>query len=168
VVRERRKRLWWQSNVVAPGVRRSLSQMSRYIARGRHVRWPRWGPRSTPKQGHGFESRGTERVLWIVGSTDRHLIQALSPRHQRAVPADTGADADRPPRASSWPSRLAISLFSTAEAPRRFDRLKLGQIEFDNRPQGFGEPHILDGLGTRQGTYQELLEGRWQKSPKPD
>jgi hypothetical protein len=45
----------------------------------RHDRWPRWGPRSSPKQRCGFESRGTERVAWIVGSTDRHLVQLFHP-----------------------------------------------------------------------------------------
>ena len=44
-----------------------------------HVRWPRWGPRSSPKQFCGFESRHANRVLWIIGSTDRHLIQLLHP-----------------------------------------------------------------------------------------
>ena len=44
-----------------------------------HVRWPRWGPRSSPKQFCGFESRHANRVLWIIGSTDRHLIQLLLP-----------------------------------------------------------------------------------------
>src|ERR1019366_5986785 len=37
------------------------------------------------------------------------------------------------------PSRCSI----TAEAPWRFDRLKLGEIEFDNRPQGLRERTIL-------------------------
>jgi hypothetical protein len=68
----------------------SIAIMCPAFSTRRHVRWPRWGPRSSPKQHSGFESRCTERVLWIVSSTDRHLIQALSPRHQRAVPADTG------------------------------------------------------------------------------
>jgi hypothetical protein len=40
-----------------------------------HDRRPRWDPRSSPKQTCGFESRDVKRVLWIVGSTDRHLIQ---------------------------------------------------------------------------------------------
>src|SRR5271165_7250515 len=39
-----------------------------------HDRWPRWGPRSSPKHGCGFASRCNKRVPWIVGSTDRHLI----------------------------------------------------------------------------------------------
>jgi len=44
-----------------------------------HDRWPRWVPRSSPKQSGGLEGRDTKRVLWIVGSTDRHLIQLLHP-----------------------------------------------------------------------------------------
>src|ERR1700679_2634615 len=43
------------------------------------VRWPRWNPRSSPKQFCGFESRHANRVLWIIGSTDRHLIQLFHP-----------------------------------------------------------------------------------------
>jgi hypothetical protein len=44
-----------------------------------HDRWPRWVPRSNPKQTCGFESRDVKRVLWIVGSTDCHLIQLFHP-----------------------------------------------------------------------------------------
>jgi hypothetical protein len=44
-----------------------------------HDRWPRWVPRSSPKHGCGFESRCNKRVVWIVGSTDRHLIQLFHP-----------------------------------------------------------------------------------------
>src|SRR5208283_2564125 len=44
-----------------------------------HDRWPRWSPRSSPKHGCGFASRCNTRVLWIVGSTDRHLIQLFHP-----------------------------------------------------------------------------------------
>jgi hypothetical protein len=43
------------------------------------VRWPRWVPRSSPKQFCGFKSRHANRVLWIIGSTDRHLIQLFHP-----------------------------------------------------------------------------------------
>jgi hypothetical protein len=43
------------------------------------VRWPRWGPRSSPKQFRGFEGRHANRVLWIIGSTVRHLIQLSHP-----------------------------------------------------------------------------------------
>jgi hypothetical protein len=48
-----------------------------------HDRWPRWYPRSKPKHFGGFESRCTKRVLWIVGSTDRHLIQLFHPASTR-------------------------------------------------------------------------------------
>jgi hypothetical protein len=37
-------------------------------------RWPIWDPRYRPKQICGFESRCNRQLLWIVGSTDRHLI----------------------------------------------------------------------------------------------
>jgi hypothetical protein len=77
----------------------SIAIMCPAFVTRRHVRWPRWGPRSSPKQQRGFESRGTERVLWIVGSTDRHLIQLFHPgidaRFRRSP-----ADADKSPRAS--------------------------------------------------------------------
>ena len=42
-------------------------------------RWPRWGPRPSPKHSFGFASRCTKRVLWIVGSTDCHLVQLFCP-----------------------------------------------------------------------------------------
>ncbi len=64
-----------------------------------HVRWPRWGPRSSPKQFCGFESRHANRVLWIIGSTDRHLIQLLH-LGNNAVPVATGKRRPRS-RASS-------------------------------------------------------------------
>ena len=59
----------------------------------RHVRWPRWGPRPSPKQFCGFESRHANRVLWIIGSTDRHLIQLFHPGTNarfRRRPANAG------------------------------------------------------------------------------
>src|SRR5208283_1529582 len=62
-----------------------------------HDRWPRWGPRSSAKHGCGFASRCNKRVLWIVGSTDRHLIQLFHPginarfRRHRLLPV--GRDA---------------------------------------------------------------------------
>jgi hypothetical protein len=40
-------------------------------------RWPRWGSRSGPKQSNDFESHWFQRVLRILGSTDRHLCQLL-------------------------------------------------------------------------------------------
>ena len=44
-----------------------------------HGRWPRWDPRSSPKQACGFESRSPRRVLQIVGSTDGHLVLLSHP-----------------------------------------------------------------------------------------
>jgi hypothetical protein len=63
-------------------------------------RWPRWYPRSRPKHIGGFESRCTKRVLWIVGSTDRHLIQLFHPGIDAWFQLPS-ADAGRPPHASS-------------------------------------------------------------------
>jgi hypothetical protein len=54
------------------------------------VRWPRWNPRSSPKQFCGFESRHANRVLWIIGSTDRHLIQLFHPGINARFTAMTG------------------------------------------------------------------------------
>ena len=65
----------------------------------RHDRWPRWYPRSKPKRIGGFESRYSA-VLWIVGSTDRHLISLFHPGIDawfRRPPAE----AVSPPHASS-------------------------------------------------------------------
>jgi hypothetical protein len=53
---------------------RSIAIMCPAFSTRRHDRWPRWYPRSKPKHFGGFESRCTKRVLWIVGSTDCHLI----------------------------------------------------------------------------------------------
>jgi len=56
-------------------------------------RWPRWSPRSSPKRFCGFESRPDNRVLWIIGSTDRHLIQLFHPginARLRRRPANAG------------------------------------------------------------------------------
>src|SRR6516165_432526 len=57
------------------------------------------------------------------------------------------------------PSRCSI----TPEAPRRFDCLEFGEIEFDNRPQGVGERAVL--LIVRQrvqpaGIFSLQLQGR--------
>jgi hypothetical protein len=45
----------------------------------RHDRWPGCGPRFRPKRSGDFERPDSERVVWIVGSTDRHLIQLFHP-----------------------------------------------------------------------------------------
>src|ERR1700760_614050 len=55
-------------------------------------RWPRWVPRSSPKQARGLDDgRDSGRAFWIVGSTDRHLIQLFSPRQQRDTPVSGGS-----------------------------------------------------------------------------
>src|SRR5450432_2457396 len=51
------------------------------------------------------------------------------------------------------PSRCSI----TAEATWRLDRLKLGEIEFDNRPQCLGERTVL--LIVRQGVQPAGILG---------
>jgi hypothetical protein len=44
-----------------------------------HDRWPRWNPRSGPKQSSDFKSHWWQRVFRIVDSTDRHLCQLFHP-----------------------------------------------------------------------------------------
>ena len=42
-------------------------------------RWPRWCPRSGPKQPGGFESHWRARGFRILGSTDSHLVLLFHP-----------------------------------------------------------------------------------------
>jgi hypothetical protein len=54
-------------------------------------RWPRWVPRSTPKRIGDLVGRQATRVLWLIGSTDQHLVlSALIPATPRAVQATCG------------------------------------------------------------------------------
>jgi len=46
-------------------------------------RWPRWVPRSSPKQHVDLEGRRYYRVLWILGSSDRHLDELSHPAATR-------------------------------------------------------------------------------------
>ncbi len=46
-------------------------------------RWPRWVPRSSPKQTQGLEGLPVERVFWILGSSDRHLVELSHPAATR-------------------------------------------------------------------------------------
>jgi hypothetical protein len=103
------------------------------------------------QMGSAIHSQAMTRLRkprYRTGSLDRRFDRssshsALSPRHQRAV-RRVPADAVSPPRASSRPMPYGPSRCSiTAEAARRFDRLKLGEIEFDNRSQGVGEITVL-------------------------
>jgi hypothetical protein len=100
-----------------------------------HDRWPRWGPRSSPKQTSDLEGRDTGRVLRIVGSTDRHLIQLFHPGiNARFSWLPTGVG--RLPRAPSWPMPVGPSRCSIpTETARWFDRLKLAKIEVTDRLQ---------------------------------
>jgi hypothetical protein len=52
-----------------------------------HVRWPRWDPRSSPKQFCGFESLHANRVLWI---SVRPIVISIS----SFIPASTRAYGD--------------------------------------------------------------------------
>ena len=78
----------------------------------------RWYPRSKPKHPRGFESRCTKRVLWIVGSTDRHLIQLFHP----------GIDA--------WSGGHQLML---ADRPMRHrDPCRLGHLDVQSLPKPRG------------------------------
>jgi len=57
----------------------STAIMCPAFATRHHDRWPRWYPRSSPKHFGDFESQCTKRVLWIIGSTDRHLVLLFTP-----------------------------------------------------------------------------------------
>jgi len=50
-----------------------------------HDRWPRWVPRSSPKQHVDLEGRRYYRVLWILGSSDRHLDELSHPAATRRL-----------------------------------------------------------------------------------
>ena len=45
----------------------------------RHDRWPRWNPRSGPKQSSDLKGHRWQRVFRILDLTDRHLCQLLHP-----------------------------------------------------------------------------------------
>ena len=46
-------------------------------------RWPRWVPRSSPKQHVDLEGRRYYRVLWILGLSDCHLDELSHPAATR-------------------------------------------------------------------------------------
>jgi hypothetical protein len=54
----------------------------------RHVRWPRWGPRPSPKQFCGFESRHANRVLWISVRPIVISFSSFTPASTRASDGD--------------------------------------------------------------------------------
>jgi hypothetical protein len=68
---------------------------------------------SSPKQFCGFESRHANRVLWIIGSTDRHLVELFHPginaRFRRTPAPATRVIVTHP----AW----AISLLNHVRSP---------------------------------------------------
>src|ERR1700733_4607827 len=80
------------------------------------------------------------------GSSVRPIVISFSsftPASTRVSSGHQLMPACRPTRHRD-PCRLGHLVVSiTAEAAWRLDRLKLGQIEFDNRPQGIGERTVL-------------------------
>ena len=103
-----------------------------------HDRWPRCGPRSSPKQSGGLEGRDSNRVLWIVGSTDRHLTQLFHPGIN-ARSGVLGGCLSASPRVIVTHAVWAIRNSVPAETARRFNRLKLTKIEVTDRLQSFGD-----------------------------
>ena len=94
---------------------------------------------------NSFAASKAGTLIGFSGSRfDRSSSQsALSSRHQRALTAMT-SKCQPLSRASSRPMPYGPSRCSiTPEAPWRLDRLKLGKIEFNNRPQGVGERTVL-------------------------
>jgi hypothetical protein len=86
-------------------------------------------------------NQAASRPLVPTGFPDRRFdrsssLSALAPWHPRAAQAATGCGR-LPHHASSWPlPALPVGLSGwsiTAETPWGFDRLKLREIEFDNR-----------------------------------
>ena len=94
---------------------------------------------------NSFAASKAGTLIGFSGSRfDRSSSQsALSSRHQRALMVMT-SKCQPLSRASSRPMPYGPSRCSiTPEAPWRLDRLKLGKIEFNNRPQGLGERTVL-------------------------
>src|SRR5215208_4717276 len=86
-------------------------------------------PNSTAASG----SRDSNRVLWIFGSTDRHLVLLFHPginalELERALPPSRVVRDPVPVR--------AISCSIPAEAAWRFGRLQLAEIEIADRLRG--------------------------------
>src|ERR1700676_2565203 len=94
---------------------------------------------------NNFAASKAGTLIGFSGSSVRPIVISFS----SFIPASTRAYGDdrrtpAQPRASSWPMPHGRSRCSiTAEAPWRLDRLKFGEIEFNNRPQGLGERTVL-------------------------
>ena len=96
---------------------RSIAIMCPALLTRHHDRWPRWYPRSRPKHMRDFESRCTKRVLWIVGSTDRHLIRSFTPASTRGSGGHRLMPAVRPMR-HRGPCRLGHLDVQSRPKPR--------------------------------------------------
>ena len=110
---------------------------------GANDRWPRWGPRSSPKQVCGLG-----KPLRQTGSLDPRFDRssahsAPSSRHQRAGQLVTGGCRQTATRVIVAHASRAISLFMPTETTRRFDRLKLAEIDITDRLQRFAEERCL-------------------------
>ena len=124
-----------------------------------HDRWPRWGPRSSPKHERGFDSRCTKRVLWIVGSTDRHLILLFHPGTNARL-RRSSVDTGKPPRASSWPSRLGHPVVSHARSLVAARPSAVLRDRVRQSPARVVSP--IDGRGT--WVHSQSLRDVWPRS----
>jgi hypothetical protein len=79
---------WFKSVNAKNDVRIDCGHMSGLLAR-RDDRWPRWVPRSSPKQHVDLEGRRYYRVLWTLGSSDRHLDELSHPAATRRSEGDS-------------------------------------------------------------------------------
>ena len=75
----------------------------------------------TNKHGRGFDSRCTKRVLWIVGSTDRHLILLFHPGTNARLLRSSVGTGKRAPRVIVTHAVWAIRCQSR---PKPRDRLR--------------------------------------------
>jgi len=104
---------WFKSFNATDDVRLDGGHMSGLLTR-HNVRWPRWVPRSSPKQTRDLEGRDSNRVFWILGSSDRHLAKLSHPAATRHLAAARRV-ASRP-----WLSHGSFGRLVTAEAVRQF------------------------------------------------
>jgi hypothetical protein len=79
----------------------------------------------------------TKRVLWIVGSTDRHLPQLFHPGINAR--SSGGGCLSASPRVIVTHAVWAIRNSVPAETARRFNRLKLTEIGVTDHLQSFGD-----------------------------
>jgi hypothetical protein len=98
----------------------SIAIMCPALPTRHHDRWPRWSPRSSPKHEGGFESRCTNRVLWIVDRSSSH--SALSP----GTRSQSRTIDLYPSSANSIPRRMAIVVLEHPPLAEAIDKTAIG------------------------------------------